>query len=117
VRKPDGELLSVTQQDAAPLKIGQHVLIIEGAQARVVIDYTVPLEDKGDKGAVAKNPPADGSKPPPGPETPKEKPAAASDTDKVTSAPPPSPAAPPVQPRANDAPAAPTGETPSPPGG
>jgi outer membrane lipoprotein SlyB len=46
VRKPNGDLLSVTQKDAQPLNIGQHVLIIQGPQARIVADYTVPIEDK-----------------------------------------------------------------------
>ncbi len=41
VRKDDGGLLSVTQQDHAPLTLGQRVLVIAGAQARVVSDYTV----------------------------------------------------------------------------
>jgi len=45
VRKPSGDLLSVTQKDAVALQIGQHVLIIEGPQARIVPDYTVKLED------------------------------------------------------------------------
>jgi outer membrane lipoprotein SlyB len=43
VKKPNGDLLSVTQKDPAPLGIGAHVLIIEGPQARVVPDYTVPV--------------------------------------------------------------------------
>jgi outer membrane lipoprotein SlyB len=43
VRKDNGDLLSVTQKDAAPLAIGAKVLIIEGPQARVVTDYTVQL--------------------------------------------------------------------------
>jgi outer membrane lipoprotein SlyB len=43
VKKPNGDLLSVTQTDPAPLGIGAHVLIIEGPQARVVPDYTVPV--------------------------------------------------------------------------
>ncbi len=47
VRKPNGDLLSVTQQDVQPLGIGAHVLIIEGAQARVVADYTVPIVVEG----------------------------------------------------------------------
>ena len=41
VRKPDGELVSVAQADAVPLPLGQKVLVITGAQARVVPDYTV----------------------------------------------------------------------------
>lgn len=44
VRKPNGDLLSVTQKDARPLTIGQKVLVIAGPQARVVVDYTVPVE-------------------------------------------------------------------------
>ncbi len=43
VKKSNGELLSVTQKDAHPLGIGAHVLLIEGAQARIVPDYTVPV--------------------------------------------------------------------------
>ena len=41
VRKPNGELVSVTQRDAAPLALGQKVLVIAGPQARIVPDYTV----------------------------------------------------------------------------
>ena len=44
VRKPAGELLSVTQQDAKPLEIGQRVLVIAGNQARIVPDYTVQID-------------------------------------------------------------------------
>jgi outer membrane lipoprotein SlyB len=43
VKKPNGDLLSVTQKDPEPLGIGAHVLIIEGPQARLVPDYTVPI--------------------------------------------------------------------------
>jgi outer membrane lipoprotein SlyB len=43
VKKDNGDLLSVTQKDVAPLGVGAHVLIIEGAQARIVPDYTVPV--------------------------------------------------------------------------
>ncbi len=42
VRKPNGDLLSVTQRDASPLRLGQAVLLIAGSQARIVPDYTVP---------------------------------------------------------------------------
>ena len=42
VRKPNGDLVSVTQKDKTPLALGQNVLVIAGAQARVVPDYTVP---------------------------------------------------------------------------
>ena len=44
VRKTNGDLLSVTQKDMTPLAIGLKVLIIEGKQARVVPDYTVPAD-------------------------------------------------------------------------
>ncbi|MEG3808180.1 hypothetical protein DBT53_010560, partial [Aerococcus mictus] len=44
VRKKNGDLVSVTQKDATPIKVGQRVLIIEGPQARVVSDYTVPVD-------------------------------------------------------------------------
>ena len=41
--KTNGDLMSVTQKDPTPLGIGAHVLIIEGPQARIVADYTVPV--------------------------------------------------------------------------
>jgi outer membrane lipoprotein SlyB len=44
VRKTNGDLVSVTQQDPQPLAIGQKVLVIAGAQARIVPDYTVEPE-------------------------------------------------------------------------
>jgi len=34
----------VTQKDAKPLAVGQRVLVIGGNQARIVADYTVPVE-------------------------------------------------------------------------
>ena len=42
VRKPNGNLVSVTQRDKTPLVLGEKVLVIAGTQARVVPDYTVP---------------------------------------------------------------------------
>jgi outer membrane lipoprotein SlyB len=42
VRKPNSDLVSVTQKDKTPLVLGQKVLVIAGVQARVVPDYTVP---------------------------------------------------------------------------
>lgn len=45
VRKPNGDLLSVTQKDEVPLTLGQKVLVISGKQARVVPDYTVPSQE------------------------------------------------------------------------
>ena len=44
VRKPNGDLISVVQRDQTPLALGQKVLVIAGAQARIVPDYTVPDE-------------------------------------------------------------------------
>lgn len=41
VRKAGGELVSVTQKDEQPLKLGLKVLVIAGSQARIVPDYTV----------------------------------------------------------------------------
>jgi outer membrane lipoprotein SlyB len=64
VKKSNGDLLSVTQQDPAPLGIGAHVLIIEGTQARVVPDYTVPVvvealhPEEAKPAAAATKPPA-----------------------------------------------------------
>jgi outer membrane lipoprotein SlyB len=43
VQQPNGDLMSVTQADQAPLAIGLHVLVITGKQARIVPDYTVAL--------------------------------------------------------------------------
>ncbi len=46
VRKGNNEMVSVVQKekDKKPLPVGQKVLVIGGAQARIVADYTVPLE-------------------------------------------------------------------------
>lgn len=45
VRKPNGDLVSVTQVDSVPLALGQRVLVIAGSQARIVADYTtIPPE-------------------------------------------------------------------------
>ena len=43
VKKSNGDLMSVTQKDVKPLGVGAHVLLIEGPQARIVPDYTVPI--------------------------------------------------------------------------
>jgi outer membrane lipoprotein SlyB len=64
VRKPNGDLVSVTQRDKTPLALGEKVLVIAGTQARVVPDYTVPPPAKpGSPPADAKpaeaKPPAD----------------------------------------------------------
>ena len=44
VRRNNGDMVSVTQKDDSPLSVGLHVLVIAGPQARIVPDYTVPLE-------------------------------------------------------------------------
>jgi outer membrane lipoprotein SlyB len=44
VRKPNGDMVSVAQKDEKPLPVGQKVLVIGGAQARIVPDYTVPFD-------------------------------------------------------------------------
>jgi outer membrane lipoprotein SlyB len=49
VRKPNGDLVSVTQKDKTPLALGQKVLVIAGNQARVVPDYTLPPDIAGAK--------------------------------------------------------------------
>lgn len=56
VRKPNKDLMSVTQKDEVPLAIGLHVLLIAGPQARIVADYTVPIDE--DVAAEAKTHPA-----------------------------------------------------------
>jgi len=60
VRKPNGELLSLTQREPQPLPIGQKVLVITGSQARIVPDYSAPAET-----------PAPAAVPAPAPEKPK----------------------------------------------
>jgi outer membrane lipoprotein SlyB len=44
VRKANGDMVSVTQKDETPLALGTHVLVIAGNQARIVPDYTVPVD-------------------------------------------------------------------------
>lgn len=73
VRKPNNELVSVTQKDDKPLEIGARVLVIAGAQARIVPDYTVhpevavaPAGKPVPSGAAASPPPNGPSAPPDG---------------------------------------------------
>lgn len=66
VRKTNGDLVSVTQRDATPLDIGQRVLVIGGAQARIVPDYTQPVPGE----APAAAPPASIQDPAPPPFVP-----------------------------------------------
>ena len=66
IRKPNGDLLSVTQKDTEPLVIGQKVLVIAGNQARVVPDYTVPLQAPPKQAAaVPQDAPTTNAPPPP----------------------------------------------------
>lgn len=44
VRKPNGDMLSVTQREERPLALGQKVLVITGSQARIVPDYAVAID-------------------------------------------------------------------------
>lgn len=60
VRKPNGDLVSVTQKDKTPLVLGQKVLVIAGSQARVVPDYTVPPPAKTADTAKPDAAPTDG---------------------------------------------------------
>jgi outer membrane lipoprotein SlyB len=45
VRKTNGDLVSVTQREKTPIPLGQHVLVINGPQARVIPDYSVAAKD------------------------------------------------------------------------
>jgi outer membrane lipoprotein SlyB len=56
VRKPNGDLISVTQRDHVPLALGEKVLVIAGAQARIVPDYTVPVEPGAPAARTAETP-------------------------------------------------------------
>jgi outer membrane lipoprotein SlyB len=56
VRKRNGDLVSVVQRDLVPLEVGARVLVIEGAQARIVPDYTVPAPGPGPVPAPAPAP-------------------------------------------------------------
>jgi outer membrane lipoprotein SlyB len=61
VRKPNNDLLSVTQAEAKPIAIGQKVLVISGAQARIIPDYSVDLPVEP---AAARQPPVTTPAPP-----------------------------------------------------
>lgn len=81
VRKPNGELVSVTQREEKPIALGQKVLVITGSQARIVPDYSTPdepakpkAEDKPNGGGKPKTE----DKPAPAPEAPAAAPAPAS---------------------------------------
>ncbi len=79
VRKPNDDLVSVTQKDKTPLALGQKVLVIGGTQARVVADYTVPPSIKAVEAVKA----VEAGKPdavPPDAKPPDAKPAEAAET-------------------------------------
>lgn len=68
VRKPNGELLSLSQREPQPIPIGQKVLVITGGQARIIPDYqslgdgTAPADKPADKPTekpAAEKPPAE----------------------------------------------------------
>ncbi len=46
VRKLSGDMVSVAQKDKKALPVGQKVLVIAGAQARIVADYTIVPEPR-----------------------------------------------------------------------
>jgi len=67
VRKPNGDLLSVTQREPVPIPLGQKVLVIAGNQARVVPDYSAALDPPSapasDKGRAEKETSAPSTRP------------------------------------------------------
>lgn len=65
VRKRNGDLVSVVQRDLVPLEVGARVLVIEGAQARIVPDYTVPEAPTPPVASVPRTPEAPSSPTPP----------------------------------------------------
>lgn len=65
VRKPNDELLSVTQREEKPIPLGQKVLVITGAQARIVPDYSLPAEPAPSKPKAGEKPAATEERPPP----------------------------------------------------
>jgi len=76
VRKPNGDLLSVTQKDLEPQPVGQKALVIAGNQARIVPDYTVPVQDPAKQTAATPEPPpaSPSAQAPPPPDPPKAEP-------------------------------------------
>lgn len=59
VQEDKGLLVSVTQRQETPLPVGQHVLVIEGKQARIIPDYSIAS-------TTPKSPPKTSSAPPAG---------------------------------------------------
>ncbi len=102
LRKNDGDLLSVTQREPAPLPIGQKVLVVTGSQARVIPDYSATLDppgatapDKSKSGAAPAAPIAQSGPATPAPEG---QPAADVPVDTAPPAPSPLPSKPPAAP-------------------
>ncbi len=92
VRKPNGELLSVTQREEKPIALGQKVLVITGSQARIVSDYSVEPEPPAPAPAPAKPqaeeaPVVKEELPPPPPPPPPAAPAADAAPDPAAPAP------------------------------
>ena len=72
IRRTDGELISVTQRDQVPIRLGTAVLVITGNQARVVPDYIsiqaeTPPRSGARRPAAAAAPPAPEPAPAPAP--------------------------------------------------
>lgn len=97
VRKPDGELLSLTQKEERPLAVGQKVLVITGSQARIIPDYATetdpaPPKDKPKAAEPAKaEDPKPEEKKPEGAVEAKELPPPAASPETATPAPAPAP--------------------------
>lgn len=106
VRKPNGDLLSLTQREPKPLPVGQKVLVITGSQARIVPDYSVTPPDTGKPAsppeAGKSGSPPEAGKPGQQPESPKEDPARSQPQQAPAAAAPvdPAPAVTPQQPAA-----------------
>ncbi|WP_245986202.1 hypothetical protein [Azospirillum thermophilum] len=104
VRKPNGEMVSVTQREPKPLPIGQKVLVIGGAQARIIPDYSSPVDPAA--ADPAKTDPAKTEAAKPAAEKPKT-------AEEAKPAPAPEPARPQAQPDGQGNPAAPVQLAPS----
>ncbi|MBN9509149.1 MAG: hypothetical protein J0I21_08535 [Alphaproteobacteria bacterium] len=110
VRETSKDLVSVTQKDAVPLKVGTKVLVIGGKQARIVPDYTVNLDAQAPapaappEAATAPTTAGTAPAPPPVAASPLSAPAATTPAPSAAPASTPAPAAP--QPPAAPAPAA-----------
>ena len=95
VRKPNGDMVSVTQKDKDSLPLGQRVLVIAGNQARIVPDYPTPEpapEPVAPQAPIVATPlPAPSPSPAPVPEKAPDKPAEAASAPASAPAPAPAP--------------------------